>query len=599
MAYIATINGNIITSSVADITGDIIAATASYAVTASYVAASNVDGLDSSRIAIGDVTASVGLSNETFKVVSGSNTFLFLSSSGNVGLGTITPNYKLNVSGTTSVQKLVVNTSGQELTFTNNYELGSDGLNIYVGGGGLNTSKLGGPTFHGSNNTAIGALAMLANTSGRANTAVGWLALQNNTTGFANTAIGGRAALASNTTGYYNIAVGTNALELNIDGIYNIAIGGIALGNGRGGSRNVAVGTQALSFNSGSNNTALGDDASGNITNRNTTGNNNIFIGYQSVGVSSTESNRTWIGNTSTTSTWLAGNLLLGSRTDLGFRAQITQDTAPSGSLLVSGSTVMSGSLSVTQGITGSLFGTASWAENTISASYVSGSDAIVTNLTSSNDARINGIRVGKGPGGESTTTIVGDTSGLNLTSNAYSNTIIGSRAGNSLTVGSYNVLIGDTAGYRITGNECVIVGTGAGFLLTSGINNTFLGNDAGNNVSTGQSNIMIGRRSGLGITTGNYNTVIGAVSGLAGTTSNNIILADGQGNIKYRWDATQNNIYGNLAVTGSVQISQVLVLPPQSPLPSGVPTGSLAVSGSGVDCKPYFWNGSTWTPLF
>jgi hypothetical protein len=53
----------------------------------------------------------------------------------------------------------------------------------------------------------------------------------------------------------------------------------------------------------------------------------------------------------------------------------------------------VTGSLTVTNGITGSLFGTASWAINAqtssfvlnaISASYVSGSSAVVTNLTSS-----------------------------------------------------------------------------------------------------------------------------------------------------------------------------------------------------------------------
>lgn len=56
--------------------------------------------------------------------------------------------------------------------------------------------------------------------------------------------------------------------------------------------------------------------------------------------------------------------------------------------------------------------------------------------------------------------------------------------------------------------------------------------------------------------------------------------------------------ISGSLDVTGSVQISNVLTLPPQDPLPSSVATGSIAVSGSGIDCKPYFWNGSSWTSM-
>lgn len=54
----------------------------------------------------------------------------------------------------------------------------------------------------------------------------------------------------------------------------------------------------------------------------------------------------------------------------------------------------------------------------------------------------------------------------------------------------------------------------------------------------------------------------------------------------------------GELRVTGSASITDVLTLSPVSPLPSGKPTGSLAVSGSGANCKIYFFNGS-WNALF
>jgi hypothetical protein len=43
---------------------------------------------------------------------------------------------------------------------------------------------------------------------------------------------------------------------------------------------------------------------------------------------------------------------------------------------------------------------------------------------------------------------------------------------------------------------------------------------------------------------------------------------------------------------------SAVLTLAPQSPLPSGVPTGSFAVSSS-VPPKPYFYDGTTWNALY
>ena len=68
------------------------AISASNALTASYVPASAVVGLNLSQIATGSVTASVGLTSSSFQLVSGSTTFLYVSNSGNFGFGTTTPN---------------------------------------------------------------------------------------------------------------------------------------------------------------------------------------------------------------------------------------------------------------------------------------------------------------------------------------------------------------------------------------------------------------------------------------------------------------------------------------------------------------------------
>jgi hypothetical protein len=73
------------------------------ALTASYVPSTAIIG-DLSRIATGSVTASVGIGSASFQLTSGSSTFLFVSSSGNVGIGTNTPDYKLDVKGTTLLQ---------------------------------------------------------------------------------------------------------------------------------------------------------------------------------------------------------------------------------------------------------------------------------------------------------------------------------------------------------------------------------------------------------------------------------------------------------------------------------------------------------------
>jgi hypothetical protein len=110
-----------------------------------------------------------------------------------------------------------------------------------------------------SANTAIG-VGSLANTSGSDNTAVGADALMNDTTGSYNTATGG-GSMAANTSGYYNTASGIGALEANTSGSYNTAIGVNAL-YANNGTSNTAFGFQALNINTtGSNNLAFGESA--------------------------------------------------------------------------------------------------------------------------------------------------------------------------------------------------------------------------------------------------------------------------------------------------------------------------------------------------
>jgi len=132
-------------------------------------------------------------------------------------------------------------------------------------------------TGNGTQNTAIGAAALLGNTTGAHNTATGSGALVSNSTGSFNTATGvnalssntggvsnnalGWGAMLSNTTGSNNTAVGVRALEDNTVGAANIALGEQALANNVSGNGNVAVGYQAAINANGSNNTALGASA--------------------------------------------------------------------------------------------------------------------------------------------------------------------------------------------------------------------------------------------------------------------------------------------------------------------------------------------------
>ena len=267
--------------------------------------------------------------------------FFWDDTNNRLGIGTASPATPFHIVGNITLA------SGTQTTLISNKWLsGAQGNNIFIGGGG---QSITGNTFaFSSRNTSVGVQSLNALTTGYYNTAVGYQSLFGTTTGFNNTSIG-YAALSGLTTGDSNVAIGYNVLQSN-NASFNVGIGSTALSSNTNGNYNTAIGTDSLRANvggiyntgtgaqslfsntSGNNNTAIGLQAGwGSGTNSNTSGSNNIFIGYQSVGVSAIESNRTWIGNSSTTSTWLAGNLLLGSTTSTGQRLQVTGDSKLSG----------------------------------------------------------------------------------------------------------------------------------------------------------------------------------------------------------------------------------------------------------------------------
>ena len=142
-----------------------------------------------------------------------------------------------------------------------------------------------------------------------------------------------------------NTRVGVSALSVNTSGDFNTANGYYSLFSNTSGNSNTANGTVTIANNTtGSFNTAYGSSA-GSI---NTTGSNNIFLGYNSDGQSATESNRTWIGNTDTTSTWVGGNLLLGTRTNAtSDKLQVTGSAKITGQITL-GSTITNGTYTYT-----------------------------------------------------------------------------------------------------------------------------------------------------------------------------------------------------------------------------------------------------------
>lgn len=216
----------------------------------------------------------------------------------NVGIGTATPAFKLDVKdgsiNTDSVYRIrgftVISIKGTGNLFAgqNTGTVNTTGIyNTAIGDASLASN------INGNNNTAIGQGTMSANSSGSDNSAIGYLALNSNSTGSYNSANGvyallsnssgsyntanGYRALFNNNTGIYNTASGVDALRSNEDGSYNTATGVEALKNNSSGDFNTAHGYLALFSNEGGvQNTAVGQRAMFS----NVSGGGNTAIGY-------------------------------------------------------------------------------------------------------------------------------------------------------------------------------------------------------------------------------------------------------------------------------------------------------------------------------
>ncbi len=175
----------------------------------------------------------------------------------------------------------------------------------------------GSPTYT-VRNTALGHLALQANTTGNTNTASGYRALFSNTIGNSNTASGYRALY--NNASDLNTATGYMALPANTTGKGNTANGSQALYSNTAGNINTASGYRALDHSTGSSNIGLGAYAGGVLT----TGSNNIDIG--SPGVAG-ESNTIRIGTPGThTAAFIAG--IEGQATGLPLAIPVLIDAA-------------------------------------------------------------------------------------------------------------------------------------------------------------------------------------------------------------------------------------------------------------------------------
>ena len=183
----------------------------------------------------------------------------------------------------------------------------------------------------------------------------------------------------------------------------------------------------------------------------------------------------------------------------------------------------------------------------------------------------------------------------LTALNTGYDNVAIGSNAGTSITEGVGNVAVGDIAAYHLTsGDANVAVGNAALRSATTPSNNIAIGGSALYLNETGAGNIALGASSGYNLTTGSKNVIIGSYDGNEGgldirTSDNNLVLSDGDGNIKL-----YANSSGNVGI-GTVSPSTKLDVNGTVTATGGTFTGDVsfgdndkAIFGAGSDLEIY-----------
>ena len=261
-------------------------------------------------------------------------------------------------------------------------------------------------------NTAVGASALAANTTGANNTAVGYQALDANTTGIRNTAVGSNS-LGANTTARYNTAVGYNSLTSNTTGEFNTAIGDAALSTSTTASYCTAVGQNALASN--------------------TTGADNIAVGYGAL-----DANTTGVSNTAVGKDALGANAIGSNSTAVGHSA-----------------------LAVSTANNNTAIGYFTLAANTTGVNNVAlGVNALLTNTTGIDNTAIGTFALDACTTGSENTAV--GVNALTALTTGVNNTAVGSEAANEITTGTGNTIIGyNASASAATGVDQIVLGNG------------------------------------------------------------------------------------------------------------------------------------------
>lgn len=198
----------------------------------------------------------------------------------------------------------------------------------------------------------------------------------------------------------------------------------------------------------------------------------------------------------------------------------------------------------------------------------------------------IKALRGCYGAGAQNSNFAAGD-GALDSNTSGYNNVAIGKDALTDNTTGAFNVAMGLNALAQSTnGSDNIAIGYDALLVGTSPDSNIAIGSLALTNCS-GNSNVAIGYLAGSGVLGGSNNVIIGGDDGtgapISTSGSNNIVLADGAGNVRaYYTNSTSSwTIPNKFAVTGTVAITGATNTAALTAAGAVTITGAFALRGS------------------
>src|SRR5512133_2077880 len=170
------------------------------------------------------------------------------------------------------------------------------------------------------------------------------------------------------------------------------------------------------------------------------------------------------------------------------------------------------------------------------------GEDAGIA-LTSGADNAFLGYNAGSANSTGINNTFLGSRAGLYNTT-GYHNTFVGYKAGTTNTVGNFNTFLGSVCGSTNTGSSTAFLGYHAGYYNSSGYSNTFLGTESGFSNTTGYHNVFVGDSAGFTTAGGIENVFLGTWAGkLNASGVNNTFVGHRSGEVN---TASYNTFYGH-----------------------------------------------------